>query len=184
MQKPLDNSNSEVFEKVLQVEEFKRYLRSFSHFVVPIIILIAGLFWTFTFGYLAIDTAHKHSDGSKIFAMILYIIFGLIGLFITGLALMMLLAHWKDARFGKIRIRLIEIQEITHFKHSRFIKYKFGSKSNLLAKIPNPKWLIQNENLPQKAVIYLGYHSNLLLQMELLDSGEKFSVLEKYQSLK
>ncbi|GAB4110536.1 MAG: hypothetical protein OHK0057_31140 [Thermoflexibacter sp.] len=159
-------------EVVMQTDEYKKYLRSADFFVLFIIAIISALVWTASFVILAFD------DADNIVVKIVFLVFAMIGVGVMLAGFLGIIAHVKDAQTGKVKVRLVELQGAKRKRANNIIHYKFQDKLNLSTLLPK-NWHLRPEHFPQKAVIILGYYSNTLLSMELLESDEKFSVLDK-----
>jgi hypothetical protein len=155
-------------EKILHTTDFSAHLWSASFFFTPILVLISAIFFLSTFAYLALEQIRQKSY----FFAILLSVFALIGLAITIAGLSFLYAAFRDAYEGKVKVRTVQVENFTNYKNSLSLHYTFQGKP-ASTMLPN-RWQIKGK-LPQKAILYISYHTNQLLQLELLESKEFFS---------
>jgi energy-coupling factor transporter transmembrane protein EcfT len=156
-------------EKIITGDAFKSYIRSSRFLGTPVIIgfvAVLGIMIT----VLLIKTLKDN-----------LIILALVGIFFIIYILLFWVTynHIRDAVSLKVRVRRIKAEKIDIWRHkvtTYRIVYSYQGKT-YHSEIPHTWFQKLSQSLPSEAVLYTAYYSNKAMKIELVQTGEVFSVV-------
>lgn len=157
-------------EKVYYGEEYKKYIRSFSFFGKYLFLFMTGVLLI-----LLCILAWSHETPKNNFLI------GIVGIFILIALFMMYISFYSAADMIKLKVKvqIAETVEVSFYKNNKWLVYMYKGKPNRV-NIPR-SWDLGNR-LHQKIKIWLTYHTESVLRIEFLESGEVLDVNKMFLS--